>query len=47
VGIVAALLVVPLVLFTLAAVGVGGKINLQSAGLACLTLALMVSRGAL
>ena len=33
------LLVVALVLFALAGIGVGGRINLTAAGLACATLA--------
>ena len=38
-----ALLIVALVLFVLATVGVGGRINLTPAGLACLTLAFILS----
>jgi hypothetical protein len=37
------LLVAALVLFILAAIGVGGRINLTPAGLACVVLALLVS----
>lgn len=46
-GIVAVLLVVALVLFTLSTFGVGGKYDLTAAGLACLTLAGLISRGML
>lgn len=44
-SIVPILLIIALVLFTLASFNVGGPINLTSAGLAFLTLALLVSRG--
>lgn len=35
------LLVIALVLFVLSAIGVGGRINLTPAGLACVVLALL------
>lgn len=38
-------LVIALVLFALSAFGVGGRINLQGAGLAFLTLAFMTAKG--
>lgn len=43
--IVIVLLLAALILFLLSAFGVGGPVNLQSLGLACLTLALLVVRG--
>jgi hypothetical protein len=36
-----------LILFLLSAFGVGARFNLQSAGLACLTLALLIDQGIL
>jgi len=41
------LLVVALVLFILAAIGIGGRINLTAAGLACLTAAMLAGRAVL
>jgi hypothetical protein len=38
----ALLLIAAFILFVLSAIGVGGRINLQSAGLACLTLAMLL-----
>jgi hypothetical protein len=40
-------IVAALILFILSAIGVGGRINLQSAGLACLTAAMLVGAGGL
>lgn len=37
-------LLVALVLFILSAIGVGARFNLQSAGLACLTAALLIGQ---
>lgn len=41
------LMLAALILFLLSTFGVGARFNLQSAGLACLTLAFLIQRGVL
>lgn len=41
------LLLAALICFVLSAFGVGSRVNLQSAGLACVTLFFMISSGVL